>query len=189
MRRSLVKFSGPEASNHTPSLADFITTTSGFELSVHTSPSFADARPKMVCREGLGCEACEAQGAAQAKIDLIPIFALRWNHPRHPGWRLPPTRLSNIGIDAPWRMSAFGKQTSPGDKQKSSRNLASAAHQAQHHHEQVDEVDVERKRAHHGLAAGRSGVIAGVIHPFDPLGIIGRKARKDANANNRNHPV
>src|SRR4029078_6646154 len=36
MRRSLVKFSGPEASNHTPSLADFITTTSGFELSVHT---------------------------------------------------------------------------------------------------------------------------------------------------------
>src|SRR6185312_2532898 len=36
MRRSLVKFSGPEASNHTPSLADFITATSGFELSVHT---------------------------------------------------------------------------------------------------------------------------------------------------------
>jgi hypothetical protein len=57
--------------------------------------------------------------------------------------------------------------------------LASAAHQAQHHHEQVDEVEVERQRAHHGLAAGRSGVIAPVIHPLDPLGIIGREARKD----------
>ena len=36
MRRSLVKFSGPEASNHTPSLADFIITKSGFRFSVHT---------------------------------------------------------------------------------------------------------------------------------------------------------
>src|SRR5258706_10090642 len=53
------------------------------------------------------------------------------------------------------------------------RTLASAAHQAQHHHEQVDEVEVERKRAHHGLAAGRSGVIAAVVHPLDPLGIVG----------------
>jgi transcriptional regulator with XRE-family HTH domain len=37
MRRSLARFSGPEASNPTPSLADFITITFGFRFSVHTS--------------------------------------------------------------------------------------------------------------------------------------------------------
>src|ERR1700726_3025769 len=36
MHQSLVKFSESEASNHTPFLADFITTTSGFKFSVHT---------------------------------------------------------------------------------------------------------------------------------------------------------
>jgi transposase InsO family protein len=35
--RPFVWFSGPEASNGTPFLADFITTTSGFKFSVHTS--------------------------------------------------------------------------------------------------------------------------------------------------------
>ena len=34
--RSLANFSQPEASNHTPSSADFIITTSGFGFSVHT---------------------------------------------------------------------------------------------------------------------------------------------------------
>ena len=37
MLRSLAQFSGPEASVHTQSLADFITITSGFKFSVHTS--------------------------------------------------------------------------------------------------------------------------------------------------------
>src|SRR5258708_15595740 len=36
MRRSPAKFSELEASNHTPSLADFITTTPVLKLSVHT---------------------------------------------------------------------------------------------------------------------------------------------------------
>src|SRR6266851_1849339 len=36
MRRSLVKFSESEASNHTPSLADFTTTTPELKFSVHT---------------------------------------------------------------------------------------------------------------------------------------------------------
>src|SRR6476646_7830915 len=36
MRRSLAPFSGPESLVHTRSLADFITTTSGFRFSVHT---------------------------------------------------------------------------------------------------------------------------------------------------------
>jgi hypothetical protein len=40
MHQSLVKFSESEASNHTPFLADFITTTSGFKFSVHTGVEF-----------------------------------------------------------------------------------------------------------------------------------------------------
>jgi hypothetical protein len=38
MRRFLVPFSESEASNHTPSLADFTTTTPEFKFSVHTGP-------------------------------------------------------------------------------------------------------------------------------------------------------
>src|SRR6185295_13028815 len=67
--------------------------------------------------------------------------------------------------------------------------LASSSHQTQQHHEKVDEVEVERKRAHHGLAARRSSVIAAVVHALDPLGIVGREASKDADADDRNHPV
>src|SRR5229473_3429415 len=36
MHQSLVKFSEPEASNHTPSLADFTTTTPELKFSAHT---------------------------------------------------------------------------------------------------------------------------------------------------------
>jgi hypothetical protein len=36
MRRSLAKFSESEVSNHTPSLADFTTTTPELKFSVHT---------------------------------------------------------------------------------------------------------------------------------------------------------
>jgi hypothetical protein len=36
MRRFLARFSESEASNHTPSLADFITITPELEFSVHT---------------------------------------------------------------------------------------------------------------------------------------------------------
>jgi hypothetical protein len=38
MRRSLTKFSESEASDHTPSWADFITTTPELKFSVHTRP-------------------------------------------------------------------------------------------------------------------------------------------------------
>jgi hypothetical protein len=40
MRRSLARFSEPEASDHTPSLADFITTTPELKFSVHTTERF-----------------------------------------------------------------------------------------------------------------------------------------------------
>src|SRR5271163_4039932 len=41
MRRSLAKFSESEVSNHTPSLADFTTTTPELKFSVHTRPEAA----------------------------------------------------------------------------------------------------------------------------------------------------
>jgi hypothetical protein len=40
MRRSLAKFSESEASNHTPSLAAFTTTTPELKFSVHTIGAF-----------------------------------------------------------------------------------------------------------------------------------------------------
>jgi hypothetical protein len=44
MRRFLVRFSESEASNHTPSLADFTTTTPELKFSVHTTSGRAAAR-------------------------------------------------------------------------------------------------------------------------------------------------
>ncbi len=45
MRRSLAKFSESEASNHTPSLAAFTTTTPELKFSVHTG-AHAEAIPR-----------------------------------------------------------------------------------------------------------------------------------------------
>ena len=51
MRRSLAPFSGPESLVHTRSLADFITTMSGFRFSVHTT-SVASAPEALSQLEG-----------------------------------------------------------------------------------------------------------------------------------------
>ena len=44
MHQSLVKFSESEASNHTPSLADFTTTTPELKFSVHTAHEIQNTR-------------------------------------------------------------------------------------------------------------------------------------------------
>ena len=61
MLRSLALFSEPEASVHTQSLADFITTTSGFKFSVHTGKGADGLKPqthrlqqRSRCYRGLG---------------------------------------------------------------------------------------------------------------------------------------
>jgi hypothetical protein len=46
MRRSLAKFSESEASNHTPSLAAFTTTTPELKFSVHTAALLAKWPPR-----------------------------------------------------------------------------------------------------------------------------------------------
>src|ERR1700722_18563468 len=49
------------------------------------------------------------------------------------------------------------------------RCSAPVAEQPQQHHEQVDEVEIERQRAHHRLAAGDGAVVHRAIHFLDPL--------------------
>jgi hypothetical protein len=54
MLRSLARFNGPEASDRTPSLADFITTTSGFRFSVHTGAALV-IQERSQFPDRLGC--------------------------------------------------------------------------------------------------------------------------------------
>src|SRR6266436_4015003 len=46
---------------------------------------------------------------------------------------------------------------------------AAIAEEAQHEQEQVDEVEVERQRAHHGLAADNGSVLHRIVHLLDAL--------------------
>src|SRR5712664_1073851 len=68
MRRSLAKFSESEASNHTPSLADFTTTTPELKFSVHTTDT-ASSWPINV-----GIDQCLHFGALQANVTISINF-------------------------------------------------------------------------------------------------------------------
>src|SRR4051812_43258589 len=48
---------------------------------------------------------------------------------------------------------------------------AAIAEKAQHEQEQVDEVEIERQRAHHGFAAYNGAVFLRNIHFLDLLGV------------------
>src|SRR6516164_11557453 len=67
--------------------------------------------------------------------------------------------------------------------------LASAAGQAQQHHEQVDKVEVERQCADDSLAACGSCIVAAVVHSLYSLGVVGSETRKNTDAHNRDQPV
>src|SRR3974390_1347905 len=67
--------------------------------------------------------------------------------------------------------------------------LAPIASKAQHHHEQVDEIEVERQRADDGLAACGSWIVVAVVYRLDSLSIVGSETRKDTDAYNRDQPV
>jgi hypothetical protein len=47
--------------------------------------------------------------------------------------------------------------------------------QTQHQHEQVDEVQMQRLSAHHGLAAGGRGIVAPVINLQIKFPVVGLK--------------
>src|SRR5713101_7073367 len=64
MRRSPAKFSESEASNHTPSLADFTTTTPELKFSVHTGctkSSNEGSRRRPCCRRPIPLRCCSGR--------------------------------------------------------------------------------------------------------------------------------
>src|SRR5690349_18076432 len=68
----------------------------------------------------------------------------------------------------------------PGRCAQSKRlDSASVAQESQHEQEEVDEVQVERERAHHRLAADDRAILHRVIHLLDTLRVPGGQARKN----------
>jgi transposase len=76
MRRSLAKFSESEASNHTPSLADFTTTTPELKFSVHTV--VAQLHALQIQINGLDKRITQAHraNADSKRLDAIPGFGV-----------------------------------------------------------------------------------------------------------------
>src|SRR5579871_3969690 len=68
-------------------------------------------------------------------------------------------------------------------------SLVAAAEELQQHHEEVDEVEIKRKRAHHRFAAGDHFVISLEIHLLDALRIPGGETREHQDAHDRNHEL
>src|SRR5262249_58015523 len=66
---------------------------------------------------------------------------------------------------------------------------APVAEQAEQHQEQVDEVEVEGQRAHHGLAAGDGAVIHRAVHLLDLLRVPGGEPGEHDDADDRADPV
>src|SRR3974390_3591478 len=50
---------------------------------------------------------------------------------------------------------------------------AAVAEQPQQHEEQVDEVEIERQRTHHRLAAGDGAIVHHAVHFLDLLRVVG----------------
>jgi hypothetical protein len=75
MRQSLVKFSESEASNHTPSLADFTTTTPELKFSVHTP---IDCVPVSLDQHQRTVAVCGIDGVDLADWLVRNGFALDW---------------------------------------------------------------------------------------------------------------
>src|ERR1700722_62228 len=69
MRRSLAKFSESEASNHTPFLAGFTTTTLELKLSVHTK--YQDSLSLSLV--WLAPPKCGSLNSAQIRGTLVPV--------------------------------------------------------------------------------------------------------------------
>src|SRR5215831_9149981 len=59
---------------------------------------------------------------------------------------------------------------------------ATVAEEAQQEQEQVDEVEIERERAHHRLAADDGAVFHRVKHLLDPLCVPGGQTCEDQHA-------
>src|SRR3954447_4033830 len=67
--------------------------------------------------------------------------------------------------------------------------LTPLAEQLEQHHEEVDEVEVQRERPHHRFLAGQLLRIRFQIHGLDALRIVGGEAHKQYNADDRDHEL
>src|SRR6185295_17238164 len=76
-----------------------------------------------------------------------------------------------------WKNAPAQKRSAPAHRRGAPKfksvalPSAAVADEAQHEQEQVDVVEIERERAHHGFAAGDGAVILHVVHFLDLLGI------------------
>src|ERR1700730_14049223 len=87
MRRSLAKFSESEASNHTPSFADFTTTTPELKFSVHTRAStilgaFEKAQAELV---GKAVVLADGKAGTVENVWLDEVHGLRISIRGHDG--------------------------------------------------------------------------------------------------------
>ena len=99
----------------------------------------------------------------------------------------PKTGFSLFGMMLP---KTKAPRRSPGRFANSALQcLAPVAEQAQQHQEQVDEVEVERQRAHDSLAPRDRAVIVGAVHLLDLLRVVGGEAREHDHADHRDDPV
>ena len=84
MRRSLARFSGPEASNRTPSWVDFITTMSGARFSVHTGvgarawTGFPQSGPKRASAKNATTSQVGPKAVTRRRILCITHFGRKW---------------------------------------------------------------------------------------------------------------
>src|ERR1700751_2303543 len=86
MRRFLVRFSESEASNHTPSLADFTTTTPELKFSVHTGIADAlDDHPD-------SCDRSVGQASFRADLSMSKLYTIRHGRCRR-GWTVRSTEI------------------------------------------------------------------------------------------------
>jgi len=84
MHQSLAKFSESEASNHTPSLADFTTTTPELKFSVHTRGEGAYGRDRNARRYETPCIAQLFSGRNVSTSNSRGLFRYTFEFARRP---------------------------------------------------------------------------------------------------------
>src|SRR5262245_56586294 len=101
------------------------------------------------------------------------------------GWQTPTKNSRSYGpVSDMRRPNARRPGVSPGRRNSNlpCGRSATVAEEAQQEQEQVDEVEIERERAHHRLAAHDGAVFHRVVHLLDPLGVPGGQACEDQHA-------
>src|SRR3977135_1756457 len=105
MRRSLAKFSESEASNHTPSLADFTTTTAELKFSVHRGPKPGDSDPitDLMCRDVAADEVDAADDFVARNDGIFDAGKLRIDH-----MKIGPANATRAHLDTNFSVAGHG---------------------------------------------------------------------------------